>query len=102
MFCYTRTPGQAGADRHSRWLKNQGAASTKQQGSKNTASQLSATQQPTAPSLNQGKASKGAGMNENTSAAQPELRTTTQQPASPSPAQGETTKVDFGKGYAWL
>ncbi|XP_075539072.1 uncharacterized protein LOC142573299 isoform X13 [Dermacentor variabilis] len=31
-------------------------------------------------------------MNENTSAAQPELLTTTQQPASPSPAQGETTK----------
>ncbi|XP_075559361.1 uncharacterized protein LOC142590842 [Dermacentor variabilis] len=24
MFCYTKTPGQAGADRHSRWLKNQG------------------------------------------------------------------------------
>ncbi|XP_070378554.1 uncharacterized protein [Dermacentor albipictus] len=92
MFCYKRTPGQAGADRHSRWLKNQGAVSTKQQGSKNTASQLPATQQPTAPSLNQGKASKDAGMNENTSAAQPELLTSTQQPASPSPAQGETTK----------
>lgn len=25
VFCYTRTPGQAGADRHSRWLKKQGA-----------------------------------------------------------------------------
>ncbi|XP_070397082.1 uncharacterized protein [Dermacentor albipictus] len=69
-----------------------GAASTKQQGSKNTGSQLPATQQPTAPSLNQGKASKGAGMNENAPAAQPELLTTTQQPASPSPAQGETIK----------
>ncbi|XP_037582892.1 uncharacterized protein LOC119466448 isoform X1 [Dermacentor silvarum] len=67
VFCYTRTPGQAGADRHSRWLKKQGecAASKKQQCSKNLADQLPATQQPTAPSVNQGKTSKGAGMNEN-------------------------------------